>query len=178
VAKSRKREPAPAAGRGRRLAIGLSAASLAVSVVVVWWLRDRPAPEGRPAAHEDDGAVEVAQTFLNHWSRFEYGEAILVSTGDAQTRVLLAMEKELSLDPREQETAAALRAEVEDVRLQLRVRQVLDRGPVKKTLHVTAYAHEGDDVFERDQVFHLEREEGVWKVARWDTGTRPEDKRR
>jgi hypothetical protein len=178
VARSRKRAPAPDPGRGRRLAIVLSAASLAASVGVVWWLRNRPAREDRPVSHADQDAVDVARKFLNHWSRFEYGEAILVSTGDARSRVLLAMEKELSLDPREQETAAALRAEVEDVTLELRVRQVQDEGPGRKTLHVTAYAHEGGDVFERDQTFHLEQEQGAWKVARWDTGTRPGDKRR
>ena len=139
-------------------------------------MRHRHADGKRRPRAVDQPAIEVAEKFLNHWSRFEYGEALLVSTGEARNRVLLAMEKELQLDEGEMRTAADLRAQVENVRLELRVREVEDR-PTGKMLWVTAFARDGEDVFERDETFHMKNENG-WKVLHWDTGSNPADKRR
>ena len=177
MAKPRKTAAPGASARGRRIALVLVAVSLAASAGLVWLLRGHTPGGKRHERAEDRPAVDVAEKFLNHWSRFEYGEALLVSTGEARDRVLLAMEKELSLDDAEIRTAADLRSQVEDVHLELRVRAVQDRAE-EKVLEVTAFARDGNDVFERDQTFRVKNEDGIWKVVHWDTGRNPQDKRR
>lgn len=176
MVRARKQSSPETRSRGRWIALTLVGVSLAASAGVVWVLRGRMPAGKRPARASDQAAIEAAEKFLNHWSRFEYGEALLVSTGEARERVLLAMEKELSLDDAEMRTAASLRAEVENVRLEVRVHEVEEREN-ERVLWVTAYARDGDEVFERDQTFRLKNVDG-WKVAQWNTGTRPEDKRR
>ena len=177
MAKARRKHFPRPRERERRLLLVVLAGSVAAATGLVWLLWGH-SPGGKRAVRPEDGpAIDVAEKFLNHWSRFEYGEALLLSTGEARRRVLLAMEKELSLDDAEMRKASSIRSMVEDVRLEVRARSVQDR-PDRKVLEVTAFARYANEAFEREQTFHMRKVGGLWKVVHWDTGTNPQDKRR
>src|SRR5262245_59104693 len=112
----RQRNVEPSTDRTRLLA--LAAGGVVLAGAAVWFLREHRPGGTRTARPEDRPAIEAAEQLLNHWSRFEYGEALLLSTGETRQRVLLAMEKELALSDSERETAAALREEVADIRME------------------------------------------------------------
>lgn len=177
------REPDDAGGSARRripAPLVIAVASLLVSggaVVLVGTLREAPggsaapAPRGpQPAAGTPEGA---ALAFVNAWQTFRYERAGELSTGDAHTRVEQTVLREAAYSADQREIAEQLRQAMRSLQCRLDGHQnepLPDgRTIVRATVRCTGA---GSGEFERDDVYTLLRDQGRWKVAAWEPGTR------